>query len=406
MVFGPGTYDIGQRKLIIKYRGTAANPITLSAVDGANIVFTRNGQQNVINLHGAQHLKIIELEITGGDRGIAIGNDGHIDSKFITLDGNHIHHTGDAAVTANNVNTKYEGMHFIGNHIHDTGGHGEGFYVGCNDNKCQFFNGIIEKNYIHDLNDLRNGVYQGDGIEIKHGSYNNIIRDNVIHDTNYPAITAYGVERQGGRNVIERNVMWDIDNHGIQVAADANVRNNIIFSSLYDGIHIQNHQAAVPGNLTIVNNTIRSNVGNNPKTSYISGHAIRITNPNGGTYSGPILLANNALYPEGSEQAIHTYLAPPGITSINNVGTGIAPELPFDSTGNLIDDFVDFLNKNAFPTVGSSLIGAANTSFQPNNDFNTTSRSGSNDVGAYAYRAGGNPGWQIGPKFKEFPAIN
>ena len=36
-------------------------------------------------------------------------------------------------------------------------------------------------------------ITQGDGIEIKKGSYANIVRDNVIHDVNYPGITMYDV---------------------------------------------------------------------------------------------------------------------------------------------------------------------------------------------------------------------
>ena len=50
---------------------------------------------------------------------------------------------------------------------------------------------------------------QGDGIEIKDGAHNNVVRDNVIIRTNYPGITMYGFARQRAPpNVVERNLIW------------------------------------------------------------------------------------------------------------------------------------------------------------------------------------------------------
>ena len=416
IVFSAGTYS-DSRRLSIGYRGTAANPVIIRAADGANVIFTRpNASQNVINLEGAQHLTIKGLEITGGGAGIRMGNKGAIPSKFITLDGNLIHHVDGAAVTANFNGQNSQGMHFLNNEIHHTGAEGEGFYLGCNNNACQFYDGIIEKNYIHDLIDPGNGVYQGDGIELKDGSYNNIIRDNVIHNTNFPGIIVYGVEEQGARNIIERNVIWETEQnagvHGIQVAADAIVRNNIIINPANNGIHVQVHQGAVPGNLDIVNNTIilsSEDVGD-----FSHNNALEIAMPPGATYSGPILIANNALYPaDHATNTVNTrairhndVLQGAGITFINNIGRKTAlPGLTtseFDPSGDLATDFEDFLNLNVFPKIGSALIGAGDASLQPSDDFNLTSRSGSNDVGAYRFDANGNPGWVVGPDFKQF----
>ncbi len=391
VILAAGTYS-DSRRLSFNQVGTAANPIIIRAADGANVTLTRpNANQNVLNIEGAQHLTLKGIEITGGSAGIRIGQSGTRQSKFVTLDGNHIHNTGNAAVTANYNGQSYEGMHFLNNHIHDTGQEGEGFYLGCNNNDCQFFDGVIEKNYIHDL--VGGTITQGDGIEIKHGSYNNIIRDNVIHDTNFPGILAYGTAGNGARNIIERNAVWNSGDNAIQVAADAIVRNNLIFSANVDGIHSQNHQGAVPGNLTIVNNTIRT--GNN---------AIDIGFPSGGTYSGPIEIANNALYPVGTFAIDAPSIA--GITSAGNVGTGAisGSGLVFDSSGDLINDFVNFFNKDVFPKVGSKLIGAGDAAFQAADDFNLTSRSGSNDAGAYVFDSNGNPGWAVTAAFKEFLA--
>ncbi len=109
----------------------------------------------------------------------------------------HIHHIGGVAVTANNPGETYQSLTFRHNHIHHTGGHGEAFYLGSNSKPDgstdgYIFDSVIENNYIHDL--IGGTVSQGDGIELKDGSYDNIVRDNVIHDTNYPGIIVYDAD--------------------------------------------------------------------------------------------------------------------------------------------------------------------------------------------------------------------
>src|SRR6056300_1677187 len=86
------------------------------------------------------------------------------------------------------------------NHIHHTGlsttreTEGEGMYIGCHSGSCVTTNTLVEGNYIHHTRGTSSGG--NDGIEIKFGSYGNIVRGNVIHDTNigrkYPGIFVYG----------------------------------------------------------------------------------------------------------------------------------------------------------------------------------------------------------------------
>jgi len=129
-------------------------------------------------------------------------------------------------------------------------------YIGCHDGSCITTNTVVEGNYIHHLRST--SVGGNDGIEIKFGSYGNVVRDNVIHDTNigrqYPGIFVYG----GGpkANVVEGNVIWNAG-EGIQVVSDAVVRNNIIFNCSATGITAAPHAAVSQmRNVTIVNNTI------------------------------------------------------------------------------------------------------------------------------------------------------
>ena len=402
VILGPGEYRDG-RRLVISHRGTAERPIVIRSSNAGQAVLHRpDARQNSINLVGAQYLILQGIEITGGSTGIRLQKSDRYPCKFVTLEGLHIHHVGGPAITANNEGNAYEGLIFRHNHIHHTSGHGEGFYLGVN-NKSDgsthgyIFNCLIEGNYIHDLKGP--DVSQGDGIEIKDGSYNNIVRDNVIHDTNYPGILVYGTDGKAP-NVVERNVIWNAGDHGIQAAAEAVIRNNIIFDSRGDGIRSQPHQSAKVGNLQILHNTVISDGPGNA--------AVRISIPSQQELVGPLLIANNALY---AKQNGFTLRLPhyesssrPTITLAGNIGSGRTEGLPpnanpttWNSAGQIAKD----LDEHYFPRRNSLLIGAANRCFHVTDDFNATPRHATHDAGAYRYNSRGNPGWTISPDFKK-----
>ena len=108
-------------------------------------------------------------------------------------------------------------------------------------------------------------------------------------------------------NIIERNAIWNTGDHGIQAAADAIIRNNVIFDTRGEGIHCRNHQSAVVGDLTIVHNTI------------LTGTPIRIVAPQ--RFTGKVVVANNAL---SNQPRIPSNAA---ITQIGNL-TGISEKFP------------------------------------------------------------------------------
>ncbi|MCA9641977.1 MAG: right-handed parallel beta-helix repeat-containing protein, partial [Myxococcales bacterium] len=376
LVLQGGTYTLNFR-LGITLNGTAAMPIVIRAKDGETPIITRDAAQNVVNIENSSYVTLQGLEISGGSHGIRID-----DSDFITIEDCHVHDTGDVAISANLPGSTYEGLRFIHNHIHDTGGTGEGFYLGCNDAGCVMFNSVIEGNYIHDTKD---GVSQGDGIEVKQGSYGNLIKDNVIRDTGYPCIIVYGTQGNAV-NTIEGNAMWNCGDHGIQAAADAVIINNLILGAAANGIHNQVHQGATPGNLTILHNTI-----------LVDNDAIRTND-----IAAPVLIANNALYSSGGN-AIRLGGDTGQATVSGNVGTGtFAGSSGFDGSGARATDFADFANNDVFPASGSKLVGSGDSAHTLPDDFNGTARSASSvDVGAYVYDASGNPGWTVGDGFKQ-----
>jgi hypothetical protein len=401
VVLAEGVYS-DRRRLVIGHRGTAERPITIRAAKGARAILQRpDARQNSINIVGAQHLVLEGIEITGGSTGIRLmKSDAHA-CKFVTLESMHIHHVGGAAVTANNAGNAYEGLIFRRNHIHHTSGHGEGFYLGVNNAEDgstpgRIFDCLIEGNYIHDLKGP--SVSQGDGIEIKDGSYNNVIRDNVIHDTNYPGVIVYGTDGKAP-NIVERNAIGNAGDHGIQAAADAIVRNNIVIHGKADGIHSHTHQSARVGNLKIIHNTVVMGESD--------GAGIHVSPTAERPLAGPVVIANNAIYAGRAGLALKLPKPMPGgrdLVIVGNLGIGgvhadgvTVGRGAFNPIGRLASDF----DRWYYPLRRSTLVGAANSDFATADDFNGTSRAGTRDVGAYVFRATGNPGWRIGKEFKK-----
>jgi hypothetical protein len=378
LVLGGGTYTMSSR-FGVTVVGTQAQPITIRAKTGEKPrIHMNTTAQNIIEVQGSRYVTFRGLEFTGGSHGIRL-----MDSDFVTIENCEVHETGDVAISANSGGT-YEGLRILRNHIHHTHGTGEGMYLGCNSNACRMANSLIEGNYIHHTNGA--DVQQGDGIELKEGSYGNVVRDNVIHDTNYPGIIVYSTVGNGAPNVLEGNVIWNSGDNAIQAAADVIIRNNIVLGV----VAFQAHQAGSPGNIEIVHNTIIND-----------GSGIDVRN-----VVGPVLIANNAIYSQNSN-AIRLISGSLNLVTVaGNVGQGgLSGGSSGFTTGKGIG--ADFVNGHygvppidLFPKTGSALIGAANASHAAAIDFNGTSRTGTNDVGAYRYSASGNPGWQISAGFK------
>ncbi|MGB5694243.1 MAG: right-handed parallel beta-helix repeat-containing protein [Polyangiales bacterium] len=380
LVLSGGTYNLTER-FSFAIAGTDEAPIVIRAGDGETPHLHRpDASQNIIDIDDAQYVTIRGLEFSGGSAGIRISR-----ARFLAIEECEVHDTGDVAIRANDSNVTYESLRIVGNHIHHTNNTGEGMYLGCNEGGCEVVNSLIEGNYVHHTN--QPSVSQGDGIELKEGSFGNVIRDNVIHDTNYPCILTYA--SNGPPNVIERNLMWNCGDHGIQSAADATIRNNIILSANADGIAMQPHQSGSPSNLEVVHNTVVEADGNAMSLRGISG---------------PIVIANNALYAQIG-QAFFVNGGTSGLVFEGNVGIGGVGGSLSMLNGDLGADFVaaSFAGEppmDLFPAVGGTLVSAGSSAHVTFDDFNGTPRDGVADVGAYAFSADGNPGWALSAAFK------
>ena len=365
----------------ITVNGASDAPIMIRAADGETpVIFQESASHNVIEVFGSSYVTLEGIEFTGGSHGVRL-----MDSDYVTVRECEIHDTGDVALSANSGGT-YTGLHIVRNHIHHTNNTGEGMYLGCNSDGCRVEQSLIEGNYIHHTNGPT--VDQGDGIELKEGSSGNTIRNNVIHDTRFPGILTYSTVGNGPPNVIEGNVVWNTSDSAIQVAADAVIRNNIVLGA---PVSFQPHQAGVPSNIEFVHNTL-----------VVPGTAVYVRN-----VSGPVLIANNAVYSQFGAAINLVSGDRTQVTVSGNVGTG---GLVGASSGYQegINVSADFLNGHfgvppidLYPAVGSPLIGAADPQYATIQDFNENPRSSSSpDAGAYSFETSWNPGWTISEGFK------
>lgn len=340
-----GTWVVNNR-LGLQALGTQQDPITIEAAEGETVVITRdNASQNVMNVDVGSYLTVRGIEFTGGSTGVKVYDVHHL--FFVD---NEVHQTAGNAIAANSANTSY--LYFVDNHIHHTNGAGEGFYLGAHDGSSITHHCYVAGNYVHDTSGS-----QGDGVEIKRDSYACVVSDNLIENTNYPGILVYGNGGRPERNIVERNTVIGSREGGIQVAADAIVRNNLFISAGDAAIVSQPHNGVNPGNLDIVNNTLVN-----------TGRALRVSGWAGATN---MVIANNAIYSESGQ-----YISgDPGNAAMSS-NTQLADLAAFENVT------LDGTGRDATPSSGSPLVGSGDPGYVPVDDLTGATRTGGVEVGA------------------------
>lgn len=364
LLIGPGRYAIGP-KLTLNLRGTAKNPIRIEAADPDDPpVLTRDARQNLLNVgegSRCEYLLLRGLELAGGSVGIRVHDVGHL-----WIDQCHIHDSEHGGLTAN-THDSHE-LFITRNHFHGFHrGTAEGMYLGANHAKVVMRNSVIADNHVHDCRGE-----QGDGIELKQGSYDNWIVGNHVHDTRYPCIIVYGT---GGRgiNVVERNICYRSGDHVMQIQGEATVQNNLLMSGQGAGFASTDHQGKTV-QLKFVHNTI-INEGVGANLSSWDGR-------NG------MVFANNAVYSRSATPVRF----PGGRRDVQLVGNVIWPHdrslREGARAGRGLSDFRDVSwdaeHRGAEPTVGSTLLGAGDPRFLTRTDISGKVRRTGTAVGAYA----------------------
>ena len=367
--------------LQVTWSGTEAAPIVVRAAPGARPVIAGTPGQNVIDL-GGSHFTLRGFELRGGSHGVRLAASDHA-----TLEDLVIHDLGDVGISCNRPGQDCSFVTIRRNEIYDTGqaGSGEGMDLGCNDAACRFRDSLVEGNYVHDT-----GGDQGDGIEVKTGASNVVVRDNVIVRSKYPGITMDGFAGSAPPNIVERNLVWTTLDNGIQIVGQVRVRNNIVLGAGANGIHSKASQGHVPIDLEIVNNTV---VGAGP------GGACLRANDWAGAMGQTI--GNNALYCEGGA-AIELAGGAPNAKLSGNVGRGSSNAASGFALGRgAAEDLGDPGAGDVYPRAGSPLEDAGGGALAPRTDFDGCARLGTrSEVGAYERGAAGMRVWAVAEAFK------
>ena len=356
-----GTYSI-EAYFNVTVQGTSTAPIWIVAASGATPVITRsNANQNVINVGSGSPVRFLclrGLEITGGSALLRL-----YDCEDVWVDQCHLHDSAEVAITANTADTAR--LHLTRNEIHATGGTGEGMYLGGNNASVVMRDSVIALNHVYDC-----GGSQGDGIEVKQGSFGNWIVENHVHDTNYPAITVYGTGGQP-RNVIERNTCYRSNDNVLQVQGEALVRDNLVVAGAGSAFHTHDHQGQTQ-DLVVVHNTFVN-----------TGRGMNLISWGG--RSG-MVLANNAIYSQG--EAVRFGAGSAGVTLSGNVVFGsVSGAGSLGAAGTGLGDFADLAwdasKLNARPATSSPLLGAGDVAHVTASDLTSAARQSAVDAGCY-----------------------
>jgi hypothetical protein len=342
-----GTYVTNGGRFHLTQRATATNPTVIRGAPGETVIIERqNVQQNLMEL-SVSYMILENFRFVGGSQGI----------RFMTADhvmfhNNDVSGSNSSVITANSGETHY--MYFIDNEVHHANSHAEGFYLGAHDGSPTIRDCFVVGNYVHDLRGPT--VTQGDGIEIKKNAERCLVKWNFVARTNYPGILVYGNGLGlDARITIEENVVVDSNTHGIQAAADAVIRNNLVIAvNGSEAILSVPHNGVQPRNLEVYGNTLISTSRGFKGSSWQTG----------------MVFANNAVY-----SATGQHYQPGGAAYV--AGNVFLDDLShfqsLTSDGSVLD---------ARPAPGGALIGAATPQYYPSTDLIGRSRTGSREAGA------------------------
>ena len=358
---GAGSYSVDSL-FRVDLQGTPSAPIWIVAKPGARPVVTRRDDtQNVINFGAGSPTRWLCLrgvEVTGGGAGLKLYSCGNV-----WIDRCTVHHTGDAAIAANSADTDH--LYLTRNDIHDTAGSGEGMYLGANNAAYRMSDSVVALNHVH-----HTGGSQGDGIEIKQGSYGNWVVRNVVHDTPYPCILLYGT---GGMafNVVECNTCWGSGDNVMQVQGEAIVRNNLLMHGA-NAFGSHDHQGLVT-DLVFVENTLIT-TGTGAELVDWGGR------PN-------MVFANNVVYSQTGSSIVFSS-GSSGVDVAGNVVVGpVSGAAAGWSTGAGLSDFRsvawDATRRDAAPAATSAILDAGDPRWQSAEDITGAPRVGGIEPGCY-----------------------
>lgn len=269
--------------------GTAEKPIVFEAEPGKErqALFTSGKLEGgtAVQVELSSHVHVRNLCLTNSQKGICFDSVSHG-----SMQNNLVQNLGQEALHVGRLHTFDGSKKFLGppsehvlvrgNQVSGTGKvkavYGEGIYIGT---------GAFSGDDTHDIRIEDNTLTDigAEGMEIKPGTYNIIIRRNAISNTHHEynaaiTVAVEGSQSPNGNYLIEDNLIWQIKKvrHSVSGIAighgNAVIRNNIIWA-VEGGIGIRVYATfASPEALqvTITNNTVPTGPGG-PKIALHNG---------------------------------------------------------------------------------------------------------------------------------------
>lgn len=356
LVVGAGTWTLPSDARIV-VTGLVTAPILVRASGAALLVGPASPTTFVLGLGGgvgspggdvAVYFTLRGFNISGGLGGVTFGR-----ATNTWLDQCVIHDVGGQGVLMADFNTNNNTV--TGCEVYNTAGFGEGIALGSTSPGAIAHHCVIAQNHVHDT---RAGS-EGDGIELRFGCYANLIAENRVHKTRFPAILFHGTN--GAEvNLIERNICYDTLDNVVQAeGGECIFRNNLVLGPCSNKVFDSTHNEATLRNLTVINNTFFAQ----------GGFCVGLFGWNG---QAGMVFANNACYsnnPTSSGYALAYTVGYLGGVLSGNVVVGNVPTIPPRGrvVGAGLSDFTSVVSwaqlysaSSAFvPSAGSRLIGAA-----------------------------------------------
>ncbi|MBK5289696.1 MAG: right-handed parallel beta-helix repeat-containing protein, partial [Acidimicrobiia bacterium] len=238
-----GTYT---EKVTVGGNGTAVAPITLSPAPGAVVTVTGGANGFVVTNKSWVSIRGFAIDATKNP-GITISG-----GSNITLDGNHVTHSGNPVNGDTAVGIKLSGVtdSLVVNNITDHNSDA-GILVTTDAN-----NNVIRHN--ESFANARGYVRAAAGIDIRNTT-GNVVTGNTTHDNEDSGINLWTGSAQGS-NLATNNLTYSNGDHGIDVhnAIDARVIANTVYSNYDSGIEMTTSTGSVLANNISIDNGIGS----------------------------------------------------------------------------------------------------------------------------------------------------
>lgn len=254
---------------------------------------------------------------------------------------------------------------------------------------------VVKNNYVHDGGP---GTVGGEGIDIKNGSSNGVVYNNIVRNTSRVGIYVDAWDKHTYNIEVFQNIVHDCGADGMDVASEVgglleNVKiyNNIVFNNRWVGITIANWGEPAPqrpmDNIQILNNTFYNN-------GISWGGGIEVENPD----AKNVLIRNNIFSQNLSFQILFDGVPPESATVDHNLVDGFR-NIPGEIYGNdsIVGDpqFTDPRGADFHLQGSSPAVDAGSSLDAPSFDFdgNPRPQGVGVDIGAYEFVITGIEEW-------------